>query len=174
MSTVDFSANVGRLDQEAGSIVGQRYSINRAGPLDIREGVELGRVMHAESFYSDLDYDPEKLHKFFSSAVVDPAYLVLIGRDDQQVMQGFGIFYASQYWFGKDHIVSDLALFIHPDFRKTTMAIKMLRHLETWARAWGAKEVCLGSTTGVKTEAYGKLLEKLGFTSVGGIFKKGM
>ena len=171
---IDIPLDLGKIKPER-MPVGQRYTIAKAKVSDLPDGIALGKIMHEESVYAKFNYDEDKLLRYFTDAVDHPnTFLILAGRNESGLLCGFGAFFCTEHWFGTDRYVCDFGLFVHPDYRKTTLGIMMLKQLGTWANEIGAKEICLGSTTGVKTEDYGNLLVRMGYTHVGGLYKKGI
>jgi GNAT superfamily N-acetyltransferase len=80
--------------------------------------------------------------------------------------------YLIDYFFCNETLVSDEVLFVKADRRGAVTAMRLIRGLQQWASDRGARELCLGISTNVRIETTGKLYERLGFTHVGGIYKK--
>jgi len=80
--------------------------------------------------------------------------------------------YLTDYIFCDEPVVNDDLLFVKASHRGGTVAIRMVRGLERWASARGAREVFLGVSTGIAVERTGRLYQRLGFRHVGGVYSK--
>lgn len=141
---------------------------------DIPEMIELGARMHAESVYSAFDYDREKLFDLGKNCVENPDRCFAgVCEDAHGQLLGMHVGFISEYYFGRDLIATDLLLFVDPCKRGSLAAALLVKAFEEWAFARGAMEVCPGSSTMVAPERTAKLYERLGYTVVGNLFKKG-
>lgn len=141
---------------------------------DLPAMIALGAVMHAESAYAAFHFDTSKLCDLGLEYLANPERCsVLVCEDAHGRLLGMHAGYISEYYFGRDLIASDLLLFVDPCKRGSLAAALLVRSFEEWAFAKGAKEVCPGSSTMVAPERTAKLYERLGYTVVGNLFKKG-
>ena len=141
---------------------------------DLPAMIALGAKMHAESVYAGFDYDTSKLVDLGMHYLAHPNECsLLVCEDAHGRLLGMHAGYISEYYFGRDLIASDLLLFVDPCKRGSLAAALLVRAFEEWAFAKGAKEVCPGSSTMVAPERTAKLYERLGYTVVGNLFKKG-
>jgi predicted enzyme involved in methoxymalonyl-ACP biosynthesis len=68
---------------------------------------------------------------------------------------------------------SDLGLFISEEHRKDIKTpIKILKFAESWAKERDVQEMFFGNTVNVKNSKVKAFYERLGFDTVGNIFKK--
>jgi GNAT superfamily N-acetyltransferase len=141
---------------------------------DLPAMIALGAKMHAESAYAGFDFDTSKLVDLGLHYIANPdTCFAVVCEDDHGHLLGMHAGYVSEYYFGRDLIASDLLLFVDPGKRGSLAAAKLVRAFEEWAFAKGAQEVCPGSSTMVAPERTAKLYERLGYTVVGNLFKKG-
>jgi GNAT superfamily N-acetyltransferase len=63
--------------------------------------------------------------------------------------------------------VSDIGLFVLPDYRHTSASIKLVRLLEEWAIKQGASQIWLGQTTGDEPDRVVKFYNRLGYKTQG-------
>lgn len=148
--------------------------IRLASEEDIPGMIELGATMHAESIYRQFDYDREKLFDSCRKWISHPdLYFMAVAEDNDAQVIGMFIGFISEYYFGRDLCAYDLLFFVHPFKRGGLAAVRLIKAFEEWAFENGAKEVCTGTTTMVDPERTAKLFERLGYTIVGSIFKKG-
>lgn len=141
---------------------------------DLPALIALGAAMHAESAYAGFDYSSKKLYEMGLHYLAHPdTCFIAVCADDCGTIYGMHAGYICEYYFGRDLIASDLLLFVDPTKRGGMAAALLVRAFEEWAFAKGAKEVCPGSSTMVAPERTAKLYERLGYTVVGNLFKKG-
>ncbi len=76
------------------------------------------------------------------------------------------------YFFGNDLIACDDAIYVKEKFRNFYAARKLINKFSEWGKSKGAKEICLGLSSGLATDRTKKLYEYLGFESHGYILKK--
>ena len=142
---------------------------------DVEQMVRLGALMAAEGNYADIPYSPDKL-KLLGSYIVntDVDEQVYFARgvwiDGLLVAQMVG--FVSEYWFSYQKIIQDNALYVHPDYRKGTAAMRLVKEFIKWANKVDAVEICCGITVGVNNDTAAKLYERLGFQRVGYIYKR--
>jgi len=131
--------------------------------------IRLGRMMHAESWYHYLPFNEEKLRGLFAYLLEHG--LARVHESDEGEVDGGFLGLLTEPWFGNGRIASDLAMFLVPAKRGSTIPFKLLRTFVSWARERQADEVTLGISTGVRVEETERLYAHLGFTRVGGLWK---
>jgi len=139
---------------------------------DTDELLDLGARMHAESAYAFLPYDRDKVRRLIVDYIedTDTRYGRVAEKDGSIIGMIGG--YLVDYYFCDASLVSDEVLFVGPGHRGGMAAVRLIRGLERWAADRGAREICLGISTNVHAETTGRLYERLGFTFVGGIYKR--
>lgn len=137
---------------------------------DVPRILELGRLLHATSAYSALPFDEQKVGALMHS-LIDGAGVVFVSEVDGVVIGGLagGV---TEFWFCSEKIAFDFSFFIHPDYRGGMSAPRLISTFSDWAKRIGARELHMGITTGINTEAVARLYEKMGMTLVGPLFKK--
>ena len=137
---------------------------------DIERIVEIGKVMHQESAYKDLPFDAEKVSHLMAG-LIDGAGVVFVAERAGHIIGGFagGI---SEFWFCTSLHAFDFGLFILPEHRGGSAAIRLLAAFEHWAKDSGAVWCDVGITTGVHLEQSTRLYEKLGYNQSGILFRK--
>lgn len=137
---------------------------------DLDSIASLGAVMHAESSFSPMNYDSQKVKKTFSE-LIEARQFVVVSEHGGAVVGGMaGV--CAQTWFGSDMIANDLALFIHPEHRGGLIPVRLIKSFVRWAELAGAKQIRPGVTTG--SLAAEKIYEKLGFAKCGACFVMGV
>ncbi len=143
--------------------------IRKATINDLEEMILLGFDMHQESRWQVMDFNVEKVARFFTSCIDSSDYLVIVSEEAGKLIGGF-VGYAMPHWFSDDVMAGDFALFIHPDHRGGLVAIKLIKHFVEWAKGKNAILIQLGISTGVNLEKTSRLYERLGFEKMGIMF----
>lgn len=136
---------------------------------DIPRIVELGRILHAESSYSSIPYIDEKVIATMRN-VIDTG-VIFVAEFDGEVVGGLAGGMAEQ-WFSNERTAFDYSFFIHPEFRRGAIAVRLMTAFCEWAKLLGAKTVRMGITTGIHVERTAKLYRAMGFNEVGPLFQK--
>jgi GNAT superfamily N-acetyltransferase len=139
---------------------------------DIAAMVALGQIMHAESRYSFMAYDGEKVASTLKTLMQTGGFVRVHERDGE--IDGGMVGYMAEAWFSRARVAAELALFMRPDKRGGVAAWYLLSEFSAWAENQGAQEITLAITTGVKVEETGRMYQRLGFEQVGGVFKRRM
>ena len=132
----------------------------------------LGEAMHAESpRFSRLRFDPARLEATLRHVCTSPDGFLWVGLDQRDEVVGGMAAMVVQHWCSTDLIATDLALFMKPAARGSTIPARLVRCYLGWARSQGAKLTQCGVTTGVDTENTARLYERLGMTRCGVILE---
>lgn len=137
---------------------------------DIPAMVALGAIMHAESRYSFMAYDGEKVAITLKTLMQTGGFVRVHVKDGE--IDGGMVGYMGNPWFSGERVASELALFVVPGKRGGMAAWYLLSEFVAWAEQQGAREITLAITTGVKVEETGRMYQRLGFEQVGGVFKR--
>ena len=139
---------------------------------DIDLLIDLGARLHAESAYAFLPYNEEKVRQLIFSYIEDDETQFGLIAETGDVIIGMIGGYLVEYYFCDEKIACDIVLFVDQQYRGGMAAIRLIRGFQKWAKAHGARELCLGITTNVQTELTGKLYQRLGFNRAGSLYKK--
>jgi GNAT superfamily N-acetyltransferase len=139
---------------------------------DVSVLVDLGAELHAESAYSFLPYDRRTVRELVLGYVDDHETRCGLVATRGELVVGMIGGYLTTYYFCSERLVSDEVLFVRQDRRGGAAAVRLIRGLERWAAARGARELCLGVSTGIRPDRTGRFYEHLGFARVGGIYKR--
>ena len=147
--------------------------IREAQKQDLPVMISMGYDMQMESDYSGLDYDPSKLFDLGYSMVFGGRRSVnawVYIKDDEIV--GMMVGTCVPHFFGSDKVATELLLYIDPEHRGGLAAARMIKSFVRWAQAQDAKEILVGSSTGIHPRKTGAIYKALGFSEVGPILKK--
>jgi len=147
-------------------------TIRRPALGDVERLVELGARMHGEGAFAFLPFDREKVRQFATDCTgAAPKRCGLVAERDRRVI-GMFAGYLTEYFFCREKIACDLVLYVEPESRGSSAAARLVVAFRAWARAHGAREICLATSNGVQADATGRFYQTLGLTKTGGIFKE--
>jgi GNAT superfamily N-acetyltransferase len=138
---------------------------------DVPAMVALGARMHGESIYAPFDYCVDKTTKLFETLIACPSVGIALVYEVKGIVVGGFIGTVSEHYFGCDLQASDLALFIEPEQRKGSAAVRLLKAYIEEAKLRGAAQIMLGNSTGVEFERVSALFESVGFVKRGYVFE---
>ena len=134
---------------------------------DVAEVLAMARAMHAESpEYRDMDFSDEKvcrmLRAMCGTLLVPASTCALVAEEGGKLIGMMGGF-AVEHFFGHDKTASDYVLYVRPEHRRGTAAVRLIRQFEKWAIAQGVRTIVPGVTTGTNNEVASGLYAKLGY-----------
>jgi GNAT superfamily N-acetyltransferase len=140
---------------------------------DLPDVTELARIMHGEApNYRDFPFDELRLQDWFGLFLKEKNWLCILAVDEQHGPIGMLAVAMLPMIFCYEQQIDDVAFFVHPDWRGTTAAIRMIRYLETWAKANGAAQIRIGLTTGTNEAQSIRFLERFGFHRTGSLMSR--
>ena len=132
---------------------------------DIKEMAELGEMMHKEGAYSFLPYSKSKCRELGKKFKNWDYGNMWVAESDGKII-GMYIAVITEYYFCYEKLAQDMLLYVHPDHRKGTIAIRVVYKAEEWARERGAKEFCPASSMAMSSGRLEKLFNFMKFKTV--------
>lgn len=143
----------------------------RALPDDIPGIMALAREMHAETSFRKLSFSAPKAATEVLSCILNPNMLVLVGEKDGKIL-GIIAAYLDTPYFSDDLVVYDHIWYVGKEGRGSMVGPRLLKHVAEWARLCRAKAVFVTLGSDVSQERVGKLVERLGYSRLGGYYRK--
>ena len=138
---------------------------------DLPALLALAGVMHAEApAYRDWQFDADKVAALLRGLIAGGGCLLVSVMDDEIAGGIAGL--CTEHWFSREKVATDLALFVAPQRRHGTTAMRLVLGFMAWAELVGARRVNLGITTGVHPGATGALYELCGLRDTGRLYSK--
>ena len=142
---------------------------------DITDVVYLAREFHEESRFGYIRFAPEKVEAIARSVLQDPAHQAIMVCRERGEMVGALHCSAGEYNIGKGVIVSTFhSLFVLPRIRKTLLSgrvtLGLMRGVEKWSQARGAKEILFHATSDIDLERTHTFIQRLGYRFIGGSY----
>ena len=95
---------------------------------------------HAESDWSEVEYNEEKCDKYIRAATNDPSYFgIIVEKDEERI--GFMSGRLLEYYFSREKYARQIDLYVDPTHRTVMAGIFMMRKFIEWAKMNGALEV---------------------------------
>ena len=138
--------------------------------FDVPPMVAVGKMMHEESDFAGCNWSDQKITKFGDRAVSDPDFCFFIVEVDEEPV-GMIIGKVSPFFFGDDLQLHDYLWYVAPEHRGASAGAKLIEAYVEFGKAKGVQQVGIKISTNVTTGKTGKLLEKLNFVHVGGMFR---
>lgn len=69
----------------------------------------------------------------------------------------------TEHFFTEDKFATDFVVYVKPEHRGSSAAVRLIKAFEEWATEQGVKEICLGVSTEVDPERTVCLYERLGY-----------
>lgn len=148
-----------------------QYNVANAQPTHVLGLHKLLEGLHRESIFADIPLSEKRLGGFLLGCIGDTnCYSVVCLTKDGTIV---GTLFAERlrYFFSAEFLIQDVFVFVAPEFRKTTVFLRMFRDFMRWAKQQNVTEICFSTTSGINPEGYKKTLEKLGLHEVGTIHK---
>ena len=148
-----------------------RYQVRLPRREEMRYLVGIGRRLHDNSKFRDMEYNEDRVMILGYTAMDHPQhmFLMIIEDTETEVPVGFLLAGLQQSFFGKDFVANDLTLVVEDEHRGRCMdALRRITALyREWALERGAKRIYLGTSTGVDPERTRAVFEACGFQQVG-------
>lgn len=138
---------------------------------DIEQCVALGYVMHQESVYRIHPYLPDKVAFLVQTCIDSPEYVGLVAEHNGQIV-GFMSGIVGENFFSNTRYANDIALYVHPESRGSTAAVRLITQFLVWCDSMGCDEVRCGITTQINDPVAIKLYSRFGFDEGGTLMVK--
>jgi RimJ/RimL family protein N-acetyltransferase len=126
--------------------------------------------MHSESEFQSLHWNEEKVLNWLRKNVESPNRFVYCAYDENTIA-GVFIGSISEFYFGNDRLASDLLWYVGEEYRGTRIGIRLLKEFQKWATEQNVDRIQVGISSGMSMERTGALLERMGFSQIGGLYK---
>ena len=132
---------------------------------DVDEVVELAAVMYRESAnYRRMEFSPERVREM-AGMVMQSGFAMVAIKDGRMI----GLMAGSlvQPVFSRDLMACDFLLYVLPQHRGGTAAIRLVNAYVQWAKQDGAKLITVGVTAGIDNDAAIAFYTAMGFRTSG-------
>ena len=135
---------------------------------DIERMIALGRRMHAESRFSAIPYDEDKLRGYGEIALARPHEWGVFFVPGEATTLAMMAVYKTPYYFSQEvFYATDLFLYVDASKRGGLSAARCLRAVEDWGRANEVHALHLGISAAINNEAAERFYAGMGYTPSG-------
>tara|TARA_R100001460_G_scaffold16254_6_gene35629 strand:- start:450 stop:920 length:471 start_codon:yes stop_codon:yes gene_type:complete len=132
---------------------------------------EMARDFHAESELNDIPFDDAVFARYLEGQIEDDASCIFVAEvSGENVGFIFGSIY--QLYFSQTFAANSDIWYVRPEYRGGLIGVLLLRCFEKWAKEKGARFLVNGSSSGISLERTHKLIERLGYESVGSEYRR--
>ena len=144
--------------------------IRNATSTDIAPLIRFGYLIHAESKFSTLSFDAEKVQQTLESIIgsKNGTHCCFIAENSEKQLVGVLIGCMEEYFFSRSLMAHSILIYVHPQWRGSSAAVKFIHAFRKWAMNRKALEVCIGVASGVTIGRTDRFLKRLGFSVTGG------
>lgn len=144
--------------------------IRRATLEDLPVLIEqIGVFLKESPFYRDIKYEPKKMEALIRSGLTRKSFFCEVAIDNDEIIGGLCAD-TFEYTFSHEAYAADLLMYIKESKRSLRLATALVARYIEWGKDRRLREVRLASTTGIKTEKFGLLCERIGFKPLGSIY----
>ena len=134
---------------------------------DIPALVELGAEMHAESSFADVPFDRQLVENMAWHCLHNADWFGAVAEHDGRIV-GMFVGNAGPFYFSTTQAGFDKVWYVTPECRRSIHGVRLLQAFLRWCGARELIFVRIGVSTGVNPAGTDRLMQRLGFTAVGG------
>lgn len=142
-------------------------TIRLATPGDIDAMIGLGHLLHAESRFRALPLDDARMREIGRRGLTDGNPALIVAERDGRVV-GMAIVTLGEHFFSPALAATVMLIFVAPEARGGTAAVKLLQGVRRWAAQAGAKDLHVNVTTAIAPAKTDRFLRRMGFQQTGG------
>ncbi len=135
------------------------------------EAIEIAKGMFEASYMRP--YEEEQVTSMLARLITGPGHFITALSSDGKV-QGIASFYIGPDNFMQYQVAYEHFVYVFPEYRKSTVLLRLIKEMEKWAKELGAAELMIGSANkdAQQAEAYGNMLQKIGFSNAVKSYRK--
>jgi GNAT superfamily N-acetyltransferase len=146
-------------------------SIRNASLIDWAQVMNLALAMHAESRFSNLQLNEEKLRKIFEEQLNSPRVsCCLLAENSDGKLIGMLVGFVVELFFTNQLVAQDRVFFVLPEFRGSSAAVRLLTVFRKWAENRSVQELNINMSVAVDMPRFEKFMTHMGFTNCGSNF----
>lgn len=147
--------------------------INTNDQTEIARIIDLAEAFHEQSDFKNLTFSRQKISDLLItlSAHHGRATYAKVAEIDGEVVGGmFTVLVAPHY--SEDEVIQDYGVYVDMTKRSSRIGFALVEDMLKWAASSRAKEIWLGETAGIETEAVRRLYEHFGFKQQGTLYRR--
>lgn len=146
-------------------------SIRSANLKDWPQIMHLSLAMHAESRFSKLQLNEEKLRKIFVEQLNNPrVFCSLLAENSDGKVIGMLAGFVAELFFTNELVAQDRVFFVLPEFRGASAAVRLLTAFRKWAENRNVQEININMSVAIDMPRFERFMTHMGFTNCGSNF----
>lgn len=133
---------------------------------DFDQCLELGRMMHEESDFRVHPFNPERVGALATVCLTDERFVAIVAERNDRIV-GMFVGLVGDHYFSDATYATDMLLYVHPQDRGSTAAIRLMSAFESWAVQKGCTELRVGAATGIDPEKTDRFFKGIGYSPCG-------
>ncbi|MFZ5510309.1 MAG: GNAT family N-acetyltransferase [Pseudomonadota bacterium] len=137
---------------------------------DIETLVAYWREFHSQSAFAHLTLDEVKLATTMRRLIEDKsgAFCFFVAEGENGRPAGVIVGQMDSYYFSNDPVAKMVFYWVHPQYRYSSIAVRLMLGLKQWAQNRRAKELSIAVTSGESIGVIDKMMRKMGGELKGG------
>lgn len=147
--------------------------ININDITEINRLIDLAEAFHAQSAFKNLTFSRCKVFDLIMDLTLlcpTKAYIHVAEKDGQIIGGMFAVVSTPHY--SNDSVIQDYGIYVDPAQRSSRVGFMLINDMLRWAATLSVKEIWLGETAGIETEAVRRLYEHFGFKQQGILYRR--
>jgi GNAT superfamily N-acetyltransferase len=141
---------------------------------DVEPGIDIIRTMLEEGTeYQGVLFDEAVVRGWLRAAIEKPDDyfgVALMSEEGKPVGGMLGC--RGNFTFSKQYMAIEVGLYILPEYRGSSAAVRLIKTFETWARDRGCVMIQSGVTIGINNDLAAGIYRKLGYRDAGPMLRK--
>lgn len=145
--------------------------LRQATKADIPEILDIGTNLHGESRYAGMPYDRATFTRSLEGLFAMQErgkFLILVTVDSEGHIFGGLIGGLESNFFTTAIAAKSMLIWVHPKYRGSAAALRLVSAFKDWAQKKGAVEVCILVSSGVTIGRTDRFVRRLGYKQSGG------
>lgn len=133
--------------------------------------VSMASDMHRDSAFANIPFRVQRVLTLLRECLDDDRYCCLVAEDGDRLI-GAMVGVMGMHFFSDVMYAADLAVYVVPEKRGSSAAVRLVQAFERWAKTAGCAEIRCGVTTGLDPDLAWRFYTGLGFSWAGQLFVK--
>ena len=142
-------------------------SVRRATYSDLETIVGMVEMMHRESDYATLTFDPELFRQYLTHLIPHAEAIAFVYEDGSNQVVGFMLAAVGTPYFSRDKVANQILLYVLPTSRGGRGGYRLIKAYKEEAIRMGAKHISISNSTDIDAGRVSDLFAHMGFRHVG-------
>jgi GNAT superfamily N-acetyltransferase len=144
-------------------------SVRKATYGDLDTILGMGEMMHSESDYATLNFEPAVFRRFLENLIPSPEGIAFVYENEANQVVGFMLAMIGSPYFTSDKVANEILLYVDPASRGGRGGYRLIKAYREEAIRLGAKHISLCNSTNIDSNRVSALYTHMGFRHVGHI-----